>query len=66
MTTAHTGVSRRTFEALNHPKFSPERGILNLNAVTSEYGPSHKYAAQGEHYSLTFRTKREAIAFHSN
>jgi hypothetical protein len=53
-------IKRRTFEALNHPKGSPERNRLNESVLTSEYMPSYKYVLiSGMHFS-TFRTKREA------
>jgi len=56
-------ITRRTFEALKHPKGSPEREALNRNSITSEYQPSNKYVVQNEAYSFAFRTKKEAIAF---
>ena len=56
-------VTRRTFEAEKYPKGSQERDLLNMSAITSEYQHSHKYAAEGGCYLLTFRTKREALAF---
>lgn len=38
-----TIVLRRTFEARQYPKDSPERARLNLEALTSEYMPSYRY-----------------------
>ncbi len=52
-------IVRRTFEAEKYPKGSLDRERLNLNAATSEYMPSHRYAVDRQ----SFRTKREAIAF---
>lgn len=56
-------VHRRTFEAKQHPKGSAERARLNEDARTSEYMPSYRYAAVGEGYRQSFRTKGEAEAF---
>lgn len=39
-------VVRRTFQALQHPKGSPERQRLNEVAETSEYNRSYKYAVR--------------------
>lgn len=56
-------VHRRTFEAARHPKGSPERAKLNEDARTSEYMTSYRYSSIGPHWSVSFRTKREAEAF---
>lgn len=59
-------VRRRTFEANEHPKGSPERQRLNERPLTSEYMPSYRYLVlDSEHprKSYSFRTKREAEAF---
>lgn len=56
-------VHRRTFEAKNHPKGSDERKRLNEDPVTSEYMPSYRYAAIGDNYRLSFRSKKEAMEF---
>lgn len=58
-------ILRRTFEAAQHPKGSPERDRLNLSAVTSEYYPSKPYAVHmgGKNGHHTFRTKTEAKAW---
>jgi len=60
-------IQRRRFTALQHPKGSPERDRLNLDAETSEYMPSHKYLVRQPlaHPTQAFihhtvRTKREA------
>lgn len=50
-------VVKRTFEASQHPKGSPERARLNLSCLTSEYMPSYRYALSDG--SNTFRTKGE-------
>jgi len=53
-------IKRRTFEALKHPKGSPERERFNASVLTSEYMPSYRYVLiSGMHFN-TFRTKREA------
>ena len=54
---------KRTFEAAKHPKGSPERFRLNLDWMTSEYMPSHRYGVReddGAHLPFTYRTKAEA------
>ena len=56
-------VIKRTFEAEQHPKGSPERAKLNENVVTSEYMHSHRYAIIGDHFSNSRRSKAEAEAF---
>lgn len=56
-------VFRRTFEASQHPAGSPKRVALNEHTETSEYQRSHRYGAEGPHFRLGFRTKREAVAF---
>lgn len=56
-------VIRRTFEAKKHPKGSPERTRLNMDAVTSEYLPSYRYQVVGRRFGSAFRTKAEAQAF---
>jgi hypothetical protein len=59
-------ITRRTFEAAKHPKGSPERARLNLDAVTSEYMPSYRYELKmtgAVNGSRSFRTKREAEAY---
>ena len=56
-------VAKRTFEALKYPAGSEERARLNLDNLTSEYYPSHKYCLrdnEGHKLSWTFRTKRAA------
>jgi hypothetical protein len=65
-----TEVLRRTFEAENYPKGSPERIKLNEKALTSEYMHSMKYIARiyleaNENmneviHKREFRTKAEA------
>lgn len=58
-------VVKRTFEALKHPKGSAERSQLNLDWLTSEYLPGHKYGVReddGTHTPFTYRTKAEAEA----
>ena len=55
---------RRTFAALKHPKGSEERSQLNLDWLTSEYMPSHKYGLRnddGTHLPYTYRTKDNAV-----
>jgi hypothetical protein len=54
-------VVRRSFEALNFPKGSPERERLNLKAETSEYMPSYRYMLSGG-TRQSFRTKGEGEA----
>lgn len=53
-------VHKRTFEAKNHPKGSPERARLNEDPRTSEYMPSYRYVVIGPHGHQSFRTKAEA------
>jgi hypothetical protein len=58
-------IHKRTFEARQHEKNSPERIELNKSAITSEYMPSYKYQiigtmGNGGKYSSAYRTKREA------
>jgi len=55
-------VTRRTFEAKQHPKDSDERRRLNCNPITSEYMPSYKYVLceDGKPTPFTYRTKAEA------
>ena len=53
-------VVKRTFEASNHAKGSPERERLNLSAETSEYMTSYRYLISDTPYS--FRTKTAADA----
>jgi hypothetical protein len=57
-------VARRTFEALQFPKGSPDRTRLNADVLTSEYMPSHKYMLvtdEGKSTPFThFRTKQMA------
>lgn len=58
-------VVRRTFEALKHGKGSLARQALNLDWLTSEYLPSHRYGLReddGSHTPFTYRTKAEADA----
>lgn len=58
-------VLRRTFEALKHPKGSPERNRLNADNLTSEYMPSYRYVVRnddGSHTPFTYRTKAEALS----
>jgi len=53
---------KRTFEALQHEKGSPERIRLNLSWVTSEYLPSIKYGIiedDGTETCWNYKTKRE-------
>lgn len=54
-------VFQRTFEAKKFPTGSEERKKLNLDNVTSEYMPSHKYSIKGFALSITYTTKREAM-----
>lgn len=56
-------VHRRTFDARNHPKGSPERARLNEDPRTSEYMTSYRYCSIGAHHRLSFRTRAEAEAF---
>lgn len=56
-------VVRRTFEALKHPKGSPERARLNEDWLTSEYMTSYRYGVReddGTQTPFTYRTKAEA------
>lgn len=65
METTSYVIVTRTFEAAKHPKDSAERARLNLDWLTSEYMPSHRYGlrtADGGHTPFTFRTKAEAKA----
>jgi hypothetical protein len=68
-------VLRRTFEAQKHPKGSADRARLNLDPLTSEYMPSHRYLLRTpalmsdgtpnpvqKFYDNTYRTKAEAEA----
>jgi hypothetical protein len=57
-------IARRTFEAKQHPKGSPERARLNLDARTSEYMTSYRYCAveADGRSTRTFRTRAEAAA----
>ena len=51
----------RTFEALQHPKGSPERKRLNEDGVTSEYCTNIKYYFVSTRWGHQgFRTKAEA------
>lgn len=54
-------VFKRTFEAKKFPIGSKERAELNLDAVTSEYMVSYKFAIIGHKFSTSKRTKVEAI-----
>lgn len=57
-------VHRRTFEALKHPKGSPERERLNCDELTSEYMPSYRYVVMDDGIrEASFRTKKEANIF---
>ncbi len=68
ITTSQTGdgprftISRRTFDACEHPKGSEERARLNLRAETSEYMPSYRYTLRTPQGCTSYRTKREADA----
>ena len=56
-------VVKRTFEAANFAKGSPERQQLNADWLTSEYMPSYKYGVReddGRQTPFTYRTKAEA------
>lgn len=53
-------VARRTFEALNFPKNSPERKRLNENVMTSEYMTSCRWGIIGHNLSTSAKTKKEA------
>lgn len=56
-------VKRRTFEALKHPPGSTERAELNLDSLTSEYYPSHRYCLRqgdGSKTAFTYPTKHAA------
>ncbi len=55
-------ISRRTFDACEHPKGSEQRERLNLRAETSEYMPSRRYTLRGPHFSTSYVLKREADA----
>lgn len=56
-------VTRRTFEAKQHPKGSSERARLNTDPRTSEYMPSYKYTASDGRTSQSFVSKSAAIAW---
>jgi len=56
-------VKRRTFEAKKFPKGREERDRLNLDNLTSEYYPSHKYCLRegdGSGTPYTYPTKAAA------
>ena len=61
-------INKRTFEALNHPKNSEQRILLNQHSKTSEYMPSYKWNVccfydDGRLLSSrSFKTKKEAIS----
>lgn len=62
-------VAKRTFEAMKHPKGSPERDALNQDALTSEYMTSYKYCVRnddGSKSNLFCRTKAQALEMASN
>ena len=51
---------KRNFDALNYEIASNERRYCNTRAETSEYHPSHKWVIEGENFSMTKKTKKEA------
>lgn len=53
-------IVRRTFEAANYPKGSPERTKFNESNMTSEYMTSYRWAIIGENLSISARTLKEA------
>lgn len=53
---------KRTFLAARTQ--DPElRKRLNATAEHSEYQPSYKWLVEGDNFSLTFKTKKDALAF---
>lgn len=69
-------LARRTFGALEYPKGSPSRMLLNENALTSEYYTSHKWIVlepflmsdgtphpTQKNFASTFKIKKDAIAY---
>jgi hypothetical protein len=53
-------IVRRTFEAANYPKGSPQRVKFNESNMTSEYMTSYRWAIIGENVSTSARTLSEA------
>ena len=56
-------VKSRTFEAKKHPVGSEERARLNLDNLTSEYYPSHRYCLRqgdGSWTAYTYPDKASA------
>ncbi len=55
-------IVKRTFEAAQYPKGSPERARLNENVSTSEYSKSQKYLFFTERWGYqTYKTLPEAL-----
>jgi hypothetical protein len=55
-------ITRRTFEAKQHPRGSQERARLNERPETSEYMPSYRYCVRDTYGTVSYRTRREAEA----
>jgi len=55
-------IFKRRFEARLYPKGSLAREKMNMDILTSEHMPDHKYAVTDDSQTYTFRTKKEARA----
>lgn len=56
-------IIKRTFEAKKYSIGSIDRQRLEQNAVTSSYMPSYKWTIEGEGFSHSTKTKKDAENF---